>query len=461
MRELKDCCVLVLGLGESGLAMARWCLRHGAQVRVADTRANPPGRAMLDKSVKGRFGVPFAMDLLDGVDLLCLSPGIDPREEIVMRARENGVPVKGELALFIEALQARGETPRLLAITGSNGKTTTTALTAALACACGFDAVAAGNISPSMLDVWMAREDAGQPLPDCYALELSSFQLEGAPPLGADAAVVLNISEDHLDRHGTLQTYARIKAGIFAGAKVAVRNRDDDAVMAMRPTADKLVSFGLQTPEAAEDFGLHDGALWRGEERLLALDEMALSGLHNAANAMAALALVRAIGGTMDAMLPALRAFQALPHRTQVVATDARGVRYINDSKGTNVGSTVAALSSVQAPVVLIAGGQGKGQDFAPLAEAAGRHARAVVLIGQDAPILARALKSTNVPMVQALDMGEAVAQAGAMAQPGDVVLLSPACASLDMFRNYAQRGEEFSKCARSVAGLGSRAPWC
>ena len=191
MRELKDCCVLVLGLGESGLAMARWCLRAGARVRVADTRANPPGRAMLDKAVKGRFGVPFAMDLLDGVDLLCLSPGIDPREEIVMRARENGVPVKGELALFIEALQARGETPRLLAITGSNGKTTTTALTAALASACGFDAVAAGNISPSMLDVWMAREDAGQPLPDCYALELSSFQLEGAPPLGADAAVAL------------------------------------------------------------------------------------------------------------------------------------------------------------------------------------------------------------------------------------------------------------------------------
>ena len=455
MQTLNGRRVLVLGLGESGLAMARWCLRHGAQVRVADTRANPPGRAMLDKAVKGRFGVPFAMDLLDGVDWLCLSPGIDPREEIVMRARENGVPVKGELALFIEALQARGEKTRLLAITGSNGKTTTTALTAALACACGFDAVAAGNISPSMLDVWMAREDAGQPLPDCYALELSSFQLEDAPPLNADAAALLNLSEDHLDRHGTLQTYACIKAGIFAGAKVAVRNRDDEAVMAMRPAASKVVSFGLQAPEAAEDFGLHDGALWCGEERLLAVDEMALTGQHNAANAMAALALVRAIGGTMDAMLPALRAFQALPHRTQVVATDARGVRYINDSKGTNVGSTVAALSSVQAPVVLIAGGQGKGQDFAPLAEAAGRHARAVVLIGQDAPVLARALKETNVPMVQALDMREAVAQAGAMAQPGDVVLLSPACASLDMFRNYAQRGDEFSKCARRAVGQG------
>lgn len=455
MQALNGRRVLVLGLGESGLAMARWCLRHGAQVRVADTRANLPGRTMLDDTVKGRFGVPFATSLLDGVDWVCLSPGVNPREEIVMCARENGVPVKGELALFVEALQARGETPRLLAITGSNGKTTTTALTAALACACGFDAVAAGNISPSMLDVWMAREDAGQPLPDCYALELSSFQLEDAPPLNADAAAVLNLSEDHLDRHGTLQTYARIKAGIFAGAKVAVRNRDDEVVMAMRPAAGKVVSFGMQAPDAAEDFGLHDGALWHGEERLLALNEMALTGLHNAANAMAALALVRAIGGTMDAMLPALRTFQALPHRTQMVATDARGVRYINDSKGTNVGSTVAALGSVQAPVVLIAGGQGKGQDFAPLAEAAGRHARAVVLIGQDAPILARALKDIRVPLVQALDMSEAVAQASAMAQPGDVVLLSPACASFDMFRNYAQRGDEFSKCARNVAGQG------
>ena len=460
MRELKDCCVLVLGLGESGLAMARWCLRAGARVRVADTRADPPGRALLDKSVKGRFGMPFSTDLLDGVDLLCLSPGIDPREDIVMSARNNGVPVKGELALFIEALAERDEKPRLLAITGSNGKTTTTALTAALACACGFDAVAAGNISPSMLKVWMAREDAGQPLPDCYALELSSFQLEGAPALGADAAAVLNISEDHLDRHVTVQAYARIKSEIFADAKCAVLNRDDEVVMAMRPSADKVVSFGLQAPQTAQDFGLRDAAIWLGEERLLALNEMALSGLHNAANAMAALALVRAIGGTMDAMLPALRTFQALPHRTQVVATDARGVRYINDSKGTNVGSTVAALGSVQAPVVLIAGGQGKGQDFAPLAAAASRHARAVVLIGQDAPILARALKDTRVPLVQALDMNEAVAQAGAMAQPGDVVLLSPACASFDMFRNYAQRGDEFSKCARSVAGQGSRAPW-
>ena len=445
--------VLVLGLGESGLAMAQWCARQGARLRVADTRAEPPGLAQLKAAAPTaelRSGE-FAMDLLDGVARIALSPGIDARIPLLAEARRRAIPVVGEMALFAEALvrlDARRGT-RILAITGTNGKTTTTALTAALCRAAGLDAVAAGNISPAALTVLMQRQDRGEPLPACWVLELSSFQLEAATGLAADAATVLNVTDDHLDRHGDLATYAAVKARIFDGVGVQVLNRQDALVSAMRRSGRSVVTFGTDRPVAAEDFGLLTdvaGETWlaQGEARLMRLSELPLAGAHNAANALAALALGRAIGLPFDAMLDGLRAFRGLPHRVEPVARRADGVVFYDDSKGTNVGATLAALEGLGKPVVLIAGGDGKGQDFSPLRDAAARHARAVILIGRDAGRIEAALAGCGIAIEHASDMDQAVLRAASLAQPGDAVLLSPACASLDMFRNYAHRAEVF-----------------
>jgi UDP-N-acetylmuramoylalanine--D-glutamate ligase len=457
--------VLVLGLGESGLAMARWCARSGARLRVADTRAAPPGvsglRALAPQA-ELRCGA-FDETLLEGVDLVALSPGLDPRGGLVAEARRRGLPVSGEMSLFAAALRTLGARPatRMLAITGTNGKTTTTALAAHLAQTAGLDAVAAGNISPAPLDVLADRLDAGQALPQCWVLELSSFQLETAHGLDPDAATVLNVSDDHLDRYADLDEYAATKAAIFQGGGVQVLNRQDPRVAAMAGAGRRVVSFGTDQPPGARDFGLieHHGARWlaEGSQPLLALDELPLAGLHNAANALAALALCRALDLPAAALSGGLMTFRGLPHRVELVAERADGVRYYNDSKGTNVGATLAALDGLAAPTVLIAGGDGKGQDFSPLRDAVARYARAVVLIGRDADAIEQALRGSGKPVERAADMDAAVLRANALAQAGDVVLLSPACSSLDMFRNYPHRAEVFIAAVRALSGVQAR----
>ncbi|TVO64174.1 UDP-N-acetylmuramoyl-L-alanine--D-glutamate ligase [Denitromonas ohlonensis] len=446
--------VLVLGLGESGLALARWLAREGASVRVADSRANPPGAEALCAALPGvsLTAGAFDLDLLVGVDVLAISPGLDPRQPVIAAARERGIPVTGEIQVFVDALTALGERDRcrLIAITGTNGKTTTTALTAALCRAAGADAVEAGNISPATLAVLLDRLNAGQPLPDCWVLELSSFQLETVSELRADAAVVLNISDDHLDRYDSLADYAATKARIFAGARVAVANRDDARVASMLGDA-ASATFGLDKPHRVTDYGIRDGHLVRGDESLIAIDALPLAGLHNAANALAALALCEAIGLSTERLLEGLRSFRGLPHRVERIGERDDGVTYYDDSKGTNVGATIAALAGLQRSVLLIAGGDGKGQDFSPLREPVTRHARAVILIGRDGPQIAAALDGTHVPIEFAADLPRAVLRADALAQPGDAVLLSPACASFDMFRSYVHRADVFVEAVRAL----------
>ncbi|WP_341645832.1 UDP-N-acetylmuramoyl-L-alanine--D-glutamate ligase [Thauera sp. SDU_THAU2] len=476
MSELTGKHVLVLGLGESGLAMARWCALRGARLRVADSRAVPPGLealredAPLAEIVSGSFGA----DVLDGIDLVALSPGLDPRTGIAAEAYRRGLPVTGEMSLLAQALAELGvrERCRILAITGTNGKTTTTALTAALAQSVGIDAVAAGNISPAALDVLMERLELGIELPACWVLELSSFQLETLDGLDAEAATVLNVSDDHLDRYADVEAYAATKAAVFRGQGVQVINRQDARVEAMALPGRRVIRFGVDAPGAVAsgaaahcaeaDYGIarHDGADWlvRGSQPLLALAELPLAGRHNAANALAALALCEAGLGIEPAQLIAgLRAFRGLPHRVELVAERADGVRFYDDSKGTNVGATVAALDGFDRPVVLIAGGDGKGQDFSPLAPAVAGGARAVVLIGRDAARIEAALAGAGVPLEHAADLDAAVGRAAELAQQGDAVLLSPACASFDMFRGYAHRAEVFIAAVRRLPEVDAR----
>lgn len=452
MKNLSEILVLVLGIGESGLAMARWCARQGARVRVADTRTVPPCRIELDTHVPDADVVlgPFTVDLLDGVALVALSPGIDLRDDLLVAARGRGIDIVGEMTLFAHALRETGirERTRIVAITGTNGKTTTTALAAELFRAAGLDAVAAGNISPSVLTVLTERLDQARPLPEVWVLELSSFQIESMSGLDPDAATVLNVSDDHLDRHVDMQRYAEIKARIFDGHGLQVLNRDDTRVVTMGRSGRTVVTFGSDRPARPDDFGLVDaeGHTWLmlGDHRLLPLDQLPIAGVHNALNALAALALGLAIGCALDPMLAALTRFRGLPHRMEIVARRDDGVTFYNDSKGTNVGATIAALEGIGRPTVLIAGGDGKGQDFSVLREPVASHARAVVLIGRDAERIGAALAGLNLPVVLAKDMDEAVAKATELASGEDAVLLSPACASLDMFRNYSHRGEVF-----------------
>ena len=455
--------VLVLGLGESGLAMARWCERQGAHVRVADTRVTPPNLDGLRREVPAAefFGGEFDISLLQGIGLLALSPGLASNLPIVMSARTQGIPVAGEIELFAQGLRNLDwrRDDKVLAITGTNGKTTTTALTGHLCTAAGLDAAVAGNISPAALDALMGRVDAGKPA-RVWVLELSSFQLETTATLAADAATVLNISDDHLDRYRGLDDYATAKARIFNDAGVQVLNRQDVRVRKMALAGRQLISFGLDAPSNEMDFGLreHRGTAWivQGDNFLLPVAELPMAGLHNAANAMAALALCAAIGLRPVDLMPALRTFRGLPHRVEKIAS-ANGIDWYDDSKGTNVGATVAALEGMGRPVVLILGGEGKEQDFSPLRDAVARHARSVVLIGRDAPLIAAAIGAdSGVPQHSALSMEDAVAIAAHDAQTGDAVLLSPACASFDMFRNYEHRAQVFVAAVRAQLGVAA-----
>ncbi|MBW7831997.1 MAG: UDP-N-acetylmuramoyl-L-alanine--D-glutamate ligase [Simplicispira suum] len=502
--------VLVLGLGISGLSMARWCARCGAEVTVADTRSEPPLLARLRAELPQARFVPGAFDaaLVSGRGLhavLC-SPGLSPAEiaPVVGAANTDGVSVGGELGLYSEALAALrsacGYAPRVLAVTGTNGKTTVTALTGLLVERSGASVAVAGNIGPALLDTLAQHIDAST-LPEVWVVELSSFQLDAPAPFEPTAATVLNLSQDHLDWHGDMAAYAGAKARIFGRTGLMVLNREDEAVMqmhasasapavseagprgkAVKPVPRDCITFGGDLPQRPSDYGIENvnGMAWlvRAQEadetrkrstrrtaavqaepdelfiqRLIPADALRIRGRHNAVNALAALALAQAAGCALGPILYGLREYAGEPHRVELVAL-IDGVEYFDDSKGTNVGATVAAISGLGAErrVVVILGGLGKGQDFSPLAAPIARHARAVVLIGRDAPQIRAALEATGVPLLGAGTLDEAVEIAAQRAAAGDAVLLSPACSSFDMFDNYVRRGEVFCDIVRQRA---------
>jgi UDP-N-acetylmuramoylalanine--D-glutamate ligase len=605
MRSYEGIRVLILGLGDSGLAMAAWMTRYGASVQVWDSRANPPQLEKLHAELPGAefFHGDLPVSALNGIQMVLKSPGLSPLDAriapFLTLAKQTGVPMQGELGLFAQALvdlkQSRQYAPALLAITGTNGKTTTTCMTALLVERAGKRVVMAGNIGPSMLTTLAVAldqepEPTSEPmaesavpeqpglevadpddevegeteadrvteavaeaedkqttmemvdallneaplpidppppkgpvfefLPEVWVLELSSFQLDEVRGFEPTAAAVLNLSQDHLDWHGDMKAYAQAKARVFGETALMVINRDDPAVEAMVPAAvmvkqgrgraaksvgRKVARFGLDAPDRPGDFGLvtEGGMAWlvrareqdetlrrkrtvrpqaaaqhpprgvekawggpalsQGDEeeeitlqRLMPADALRVRGRHNAANALAALALATAAGCALAPMLHGLREYRGEPHRVEHVAT-LNGVDFVDDSKGTNVGATVAAINGLgadraPAKLVLILGGDGKGQDFSPLAAGVARHARAVALIGRDAEQIRAALADTGVPMQDHASLEAATPWCLAQAHSGDSVLLSPACASLDMFRNYAHRAEVFVGAVQTLA---------
>ena len=497
MNRLHNQHVLILGLGASGLAMARWCARAGARVTVADTRTTPPQLAALQRDLPAARFVsgPFNAAMLEGTDIRAVfrSPGLAPIDLAIVleAARALGLWVSGELGLFSQALADLKDTqdyaPQVLAITGTNGKTTVTSLTGQLVQRAGKSVAVAGNIGPSLLDTLSAQLDTDA-LPDVWVLELSSFQLDGETTFEPSAATVLNITQDHLDWHGSMASYVQAKARIFGLQSLMVLNRDDPVVMGLlpeplrvklqRPVVRAHVTFGGDMPQRPGDFGLEEvnGMVWlvraleadetrkkrKGEEeeihiqRLMPADALRIRGRHNAINALAALALTCSAGCALGPVLYGLREYRGERHRVEPIGL-FNDVEFFDDSKGTNVGATVAALNGlgVNRKVVIILGGEGKGQDFSPLAAPVARHARAVVLIGRDAPLIRAVLEDCDVPLVLAESMADAVAIANGKAHAGDAVLMSPACASFDMFDNYEHRAKVF---VQAVVDLASAA---
>lgn len=438
--------VVVLGLGLTGLSLARWLTRHGARVRVADTRVAPPNAQALAAELPQVHleSGPFSASTFAGAATIAISPGVAKDQPAIRDAVVAGAELVGDIELFARALPA-GQ--KLLAITGTNGKTTVAALAGELARAAGVSVVVAGNIGNAVLDVLAEHED-GAAWPDLFVLELSSYQLETTTSLKAAAATVLNVSPNHLDRYAGVADYAAAKGAIFANAAVQVLNRDDAIVRLMRLPGRTVQTFGASVPLSEEEWGLvrrPDGEwLARGGELLVPVSALSLVGRHNALNALAALALVSSVVKLSPPVREALAQFRGLPHRMQRIA-ETGGVLYVNDSKGTTVAATDAALAGIGRPVVLIAGGDGKGQSFVPLKPAVDRACKAVLLIGRDASLVARGLSGTtaNVETLGTLDA--AVSRAFELAAPGDAVLLSPACASLDQFASYGERGERFA----------------
>ncbi|MBL8259772.1 MAG: UDP-N-acetylmuramoyl-L-alanine--D-glutamate ligase [Candidatus Competibacteraceae bacterium] len=448
-----DGTTLVVGLGKSGLSAVRALAKLGADTAVTDSRREPPGLAAL------RAEFPDLPRHLGGFDpgvfgqaaRLLVSPGVAVATPAIAQTAARGIPVWGDIELLARLVQAP-----IAAITGSNGKSTVTTLLGEMARHAGLRAAVGGNLGTPALELWLAEQsapNAAEPL-GAYVLELSSFQLETTHSLNAKVATVLNISPDHMDRYASLDRYIAAKRRIFRGDGTMVINADDPAVAAMVEPGRQVLRFRLNPPGDGE-FGLRQvgGETWlaRGAQPWIAAAELKISGDHNLANALAALAMGHALGLSRDGMLAALREFEGLAHRTALVLERA-GVRWFDDSKGTNVGATVAAVRGLPGRVVLIAGGDGKGQDFAPLRSALADKARAVVLIGRDAPLIAAAL-GDSVPLWRAADMEQAVIQAARCARPGDSVLLSPACASFDMYSGYEERGAVFAAAVRSLNG--------
>jgi len=526
MHNLQGLHVMVLGLGASGLAMVRWCALHGAVVTVVDTREAPPQLAVLRQELPDvRFvHSDFNASLIEGSSIRAVfkSPGLSPAETVgVMDAAQTlGLWVGGELSLFAQALEDLAQSavptihalyaPKVLAITGTNGKTTVTSLTGHLVRWAGKSVAVAGNIGPTLLDT-LTKALAEDALPEIWVLELSSFQLDLPSGLEPTAAVVLNLSQDHLDWHGSMQAYAKAKANIFGSTGLMVLNREDPSVMAMRPAPIRAklqrpiereyVTFGTDMPQRPGDFGLEDmnGMVWlvraleadetrkprrraagppQGAtaplggsaahavasmgayddeelyfQRFMPADALRIRGRHNASNALAALALCSAAGCALGPILFGLREYRGEPHRVESVGI-LNGVEFLDDSKGTNVGATVAALNGLgeDRKLVLLLGGEGKGQDFSPLAAPIARHVRSVVLFGRDAPLIRAAIEASEVPLLDAASMEDAVAQANRAAHAGDAVLLSPACASFDMFKDYAHRAQCFVDAVRTLA---------
>jgi UDP-N-acetylmuramoylalanine--D-glutamate ligase len=506
MIDLKDHQVLILGLGASGLAMARWCARCGAHVTAADTRDEPPQlQALREQLPQARFiGGPFSADLVaPDTRAVFRSPGLSPEQVAIVlaAARARGVLTGGELTLFSSGLAELRESehyaPAVLAVTGTNGKTTVTALAGQLVERSGRTVAVAGNIGPTLLDTLAEKIDAGA-LPQVWVIELSSFQLEAAGDFEPTAAAVLNVTQDHLDWHGTMEAYAAAKSRVFGSNALMILNREDPLVMKMLPDPVRVkggrmeqrpyLTFGGDMPQRRGDFGIEvvNGMAWlvralEGDEtqkrrprvvqgqlpaapataaeeelyiqRLMPADALRIRGRHNAVNALSALALAGAAGCALGPMLYGLREYRGEPHRVEPVGI-VNQIEYFDDSKGTNVGATVAALQGLGAErkVIVILGGEGKGQDFSPLAAPVSRYARAAVLIGRDAPQIRAVLESTGVPLLDATSMEEAVSLATQTASAGDAVLMSPACASFDMFRNYPHRAEVFRAAVQTVA---------
>jgi UDP-N-acetylmuramoylalanine--D-glutamate ligase len=441
---------LVVGLGATGLSCLRHLVKRGYHVRGVDTRTQPPKLENIRREFPdvelhtGGFETPF----FDEPGLLVVSPGISLREPAIAHACMRGAEAIGDIELFARALNERGTKENVIAVTGSNGKSTVTALVGAMAQAFGLDTAVGGNIGIPALDL------LDETKAEIYVLELSSFQLESTGSLQARAAAVLNVSSDHMDRYSTLDEYAAAKARIFGDTTIRILNVDDPYTRRMARPANRVVFFGARPPQSETEYGLseHAGDTWlmRGSNRLMPAQEIVLAGRHNLVNVLASMALAESAGVSLEAQCRAARGFRGLAHRCELVLQHD-GVTWINDSKGTNVGATAAALSGMTAPVILIAGGDGKGADFSSLRPAVAQHARAVVLIGRDAPRIESALAGA-VPVHHARDMRAAVERAAELARPGDVVLLSPACASFDMFRNFEHRGEVFKTTVKEVA---------
>jgi UDP-N-acetylmuramoylalanine--D-glutamate ligase len=434
---------IVVGLGRTGLSCARYLQSRGLSFAVTDNRASPPESAALSQLAPGvemRLGA-FDESLLDGASQIIASPGVSLREPFLMSAAVRGIPIIGDIELFVREAKAP-----IAAITGTNGKSTVTTLVGLMANAAGRRAIAGGNLGRPALEL------LNDPVPELYVLELSSFQLETTLSLRAAAATVLNVTPDHMDRYATIEEYAAAKERIYQRCEAAIVNMDDLAVRTMRYQSARVLGFSLHADPSA-DYYVHpqgdDVILMRGRERLVAMSELKITGLHNAANALASLAMCEALELSRPACLQALRDFPGLPHRSQWVA-DINSVRFVDDSKGTNVGATLAAVAGMPGSLVVIAGGQGKGQDFKPLAQAFRGKVRHVVLLGQDAKLLDSALQGVATTQ-SAKDMDEAVKLAANAARPGETVLLSPACASLDMFRDYGHRGDVFAAAVRGL----------
>ena len=435
--------------------MARWLVRREAEVSVADTRAAPPFAGQLREELPDLplYLGSFRPELFKGVDLIAISPGVPLSEPLVRGAQERGIPIVGDIELFA---RVRDEFPesKVVGITGSNGKSTVTEMVGAMCKAIGIRTLVAGNIGLPVLDAIADIDSGRRRRPDVFVLELSSFQLETTESLRPEAATVLNLSEDHLDRYPGMRDYAQAKARIFQGDGVQVVNREDDWSRSMAQKDRCVFTFGIDEPRGRNDWGLRqvEGRQWlaHGADNLMPVDELKVTGLHNAANALAALALCRAIRLPYPPLLNALRSFSGLPHRVQKVS-EIGGIAFFDDSKGTNVGATVAALAGMDRPSVVILGGDGKGQDFTPLRRAVEQRARAVVLIGRDREQIAGVLEGLAVPIERAADMRDAVRRALRLARSGDAVLLSPACASFDMFTNYQHRAQAFVDAVREL----------